>query len=94
MIKRPFSSKGNRAIVCLELVHTNVSGPINFHARGGYEYFITCTYNFSGYGYVYMMHRNSKFFDMFKEFKVEAERQALRSYRGGKYLSTKFKDFF
>lgn len=34
MTKRPFSSKGNKAKDLLELVHTDVCGPINIRARG------------------------------------------------------------
>ena len=41
MTKRPFLAKGNRSNALLELVHTDVFGPINIRARGGYEYFIT-----------------------------------------------------
>ena len=36
--KRPFTTKGYRVKECLELVHTDVCGPFNVHARGGYEY--------------------------------------------------------
>ena len=43
MIKRPFSVKGNRTNALLELVHTDVCGPIYIRARGDYEYFITFT---------------------------------------------------
>ncbi len=41
MTKRPFKAKGYRATKLLELVHTDVCGPINVQARGGYEYFVT-----------------------------------------------------
>ena len=47
MTKRPFSAKGIRAIIPLELVHTDVCGPINVQDRGGYEYFITFTDDYS-----------------------------------------------
>ena len=93
MTKRPFSSKGNRAKDLLELVHTDVCGPINVKARGGYEYFITFTDDYSRYGYIYLMHRKSEAFEKFKEFRAEAEKQLgksikiLRSDRGGEYLS-------
>ena len=43
MTKRPFKAKGNRATKQLELVHTNVCGPMSVQARGRYEYFITFT---------------------------------------------------
>ena len=89
MTKRPLSSKGNRAIECLELVHIDVCCPINIQARGDYEYFIVFMDDFSWYGYVYLMHRKSESFEMFKEFKAKVERQlgkplkALRSHHGG-----------
>ena len=35
MIKRPFSAKGYRAKEPLELVHSDVCGPMNVQARGG-----------------------------------------------------------
>ena len=41
MTKRPFSEKGFRAKETLELVHTDLCGPMNVKARGGYEYFIS-----------------------------------------------------
>ena len=53
MTKRPFLAKGNRTNALLELVHTDVYGPINIRARGGYEYFITFTNDHFRYGYVY-----------------------------------------
>ena len=34
MTEHPYSSKENRAIEYLELVHTDVYGPINIQARG------------------------------------------------------------
>ena len=55
MTKRPFPAMGNRTNALLKLVHTDVCGPINIRARGGYEYFITFTDDHSKYGYVYLM---------------------------------------
>ena len=52
MTRRPFSAKGTRATDCLELVHSDVYGPINVQARGGYEYFLTFTDDYSRYGHV------------------------------------------
>ena len=47
MTKRPFSDKGRRATELLELVHSDVCGPLNQQARGGYEYFVTFTNDYS-----------------------------------------------
>ena len=47
--------------------------PFNVQARGGYEYFISFTDDYSRYGYVYLMYRKSDALDKFKEFKAELE---------------------
>ncbi|KAL5555753.1 hypothetical protein UlMin_037989 [Ulmus minor] len=39
MTKRSFPSKGHRANDLLELIHSDVCGPLKVQARGGYEYF-------------------------------------------------------
>ncbi|KAI3453969.1 hypothetical protein Pfo_010632, partial [Paulownia fortunei] len=99
MTKRPFTSKGLRAKEVLELVHSDVCGPISVQARGGYEYFITFTDDYSRYGYVYLMARKSEALEKFKEFRNEAEKQlgknikTLRSDRGGEYLSNDFRTY-
>lgn len=41
MSKRPFNGKGNRATEALELIHSDVCGPLSTIARKGLEYFIT-----------------------------------------------------
>ena len=38
MTKRPFSAKGERSKEPLQLVHSDVCGPLSVQARGGYEY--------------------------------------------------------
>ena len=75
MTKRPFKTKGYRATKPLELVHTDVCGPTSVQARGGYEYFVTFTNDYSRYGFVYLMRQKSETFDKFREYKAEAEKQ-------------------
>ena len=67
MTKRPFSAKGYRAKELLELVHSDLCGPMNVQARGGFEYFITFIDDYSRYGYIYLMRRKSECFEKFKE---------------------------
>ena len=74
MTKRSFSAKGFRAKEPLELVHSDVYGPLNIQARGGYEYFVTFIDDYSRYEYVYLMQRKPETFGKFKEFLAEAER--------------------
>ena len=99
MTKRPFSTKGERATECLQLIHSDVCGPLNIQARGGYEYFITFTDDYSRFGVIYLMHRKSETFEKFKEYKAMVEKQldkqikTLRSDRGGEYLLGEFDDY-
>ena len=71
MTKRPFNAKGRRAQDLIELVHLDVCGPMLTQAKGGYEYFITFTDDYSRFGYVYLMKRKSEAFEKFKEFRAE-----------------------
>ncbi|KAK9043534.1 hypothetical protein V6N11_071870 [Hibiscus sabdariffa] len=71
MTKAPFSGKGERASDLLGLIHSDVCGPMNTQARGGYQYFITFTDDFSRYGYIYLMRHKTEALEKFKEFKNE-----------------------
>ncbi|KAK8636801.1 hypothetical protein V6N13_064238 [Hibiscus sabdariffa] len=96
MTKAPFSGKVERASDLLGLIHSDVCGPLNTQARGGFQYFITFTDDFSRYGYIYLMRHKFEALERFKEFKNEVQNQhcksikALRSDRGGEYLSQDF----
>jgi hypothetical protein len=59
----------------LELIHTDVCGPMSMIAKGGFQYFITFTDDFSRYGYVYLMKHKSESLEKFKEFQNEVEYQ-------------------
>ena len=71
MTKTPFSRTMEQAIELLEIIHTDVCGPMNIEARGGYRYFLTFTDDFSRYGYIYLMKHKSETFEKFKEFRVK-----------------------
>src|SRR4051795_10489922 len=96
MTKTPFSGTMERATNLLEIIHTDVCGPMSVEARGGYRYVLTLTDDLSRYGYVYLMKQKSETFEKFKEFQSEVENQRdrkikfLRSDRGGEYLSHEF----
>ena len=68
MTKTPFSQKMEQATDLLEIIHTNVCGPLSVDARGGYRYFLTFTVDLSRYGYIYLMKHKSETFEKFKEF--------------------------
>src|SRR3954462_3098691 len=96
MIKTPFSRIMERAADLLEIIHTDVCGPMSVSMRGGYRYFLTFTDDLSRYGYIYLMKHKSETLEKFKEFQNEVENQLgkkikhLRSDQGGEYLSHEF----
>ncbi|KAL0449555.1 UNVERIFIED_CONTAM: hypothetical protein Slati_1511900 [Sesamum latifolium] len=98
MTKKPFIGQSAIANGLLDLVHTDVYGPLSIPARGGFSYFITFIDDHSRYGYVYLMRYKSEAFGRFKKYRLEVENQtnckkALRSDRGGEYLSGEFIDY-
>jgi hypothetical protein len=60
MTKAPFTGQNERVSALLELIHTDVCGPMSSVARGSFQYFITFTNGFSRYGYIYLMRHKSK----------------------------------
>ena len=94
--KTPFSGTMERANDLLEIIHTDVCGPMSVEALGGYRYFLTFTDDLSRYGYIYLMKHKFETFEKFKEFQSEVENHRnkkinfLRSDRGGEYLSYEF----
>ena len=67
MTKTPFSGTMERATNLLEIIHTDVCGPMSVDARGGYRYFRTFTNDLRRYGYIYLMKHRSETFDKFKK---------------------------
>ena len=75
----------------IEIIHTDICGPLSIPCFTGEKYFITCIDDLSRYGYVYLMHEKSQAIDIFEMFITEVERQLdkkikiVRSDRGGEY---------
>ena len=83
----------------LELVHSDVCGPIHPKSLGGNRYYLTFVDDFSRKSWVYLLREKSEVLKYFKKWKVMAEKQSekklkiFRTDRGGEYLSTEFKNF-
>nr|GEZ77134.1 hypothetical protein [Tanacetum cinerariifolium]GEZ88137.1 hypothetical protein [Tanacetum cinerariifolium] len=96
MTRKPFPHQVERAKDLIVLIHTDVCGPFRSMSREGASYFITFTDDFSHYGYVYLMKYKHEVFETFNIFQNEVEKQlgkkikAIRSDRGGEYLSHEF----
>ncbi|GJT38811.1 retrotransposon protein, putative, ty1-copia subclass [Tanacetum coccineum] len=99
MTRKSFLHHPKRAIDLLGIIHTNVCGTLIHVSIKGASYFITFTDDYSRYGYVYLLKHKHEVFETFKVLKNEVENQlgktikALRSDRGGEYISQKFKDY-
>ena len=88
-----------RARNLLELIHTDICGPITPSSFGGKRYFITFIDDLTRKTWVYFLKEKSEAFETFKRFKAMVEKttgnhiKALRSDRGGEYMSTIFTSF-
>ncbi|GAU15733.1 hypothetical protein TSUD_235460 [Trifolium subterraneum] len=88
-----------RANTKLQLIHSDICGPINPCSNGGKRYFLTLTDDFSRKTWVYVLKEKSEAFETFKNFKalVEIESgcviQMLRTDRGGEFTSNVFNEF-
>jgi transposase InsO family protein len=94
-----FPTSSHREKEHLELVHTDLCGPMQTQSIGGSFYFLTFIDDFSRKIWIYFLKNKSETFSKFKEFKAEAEKQSgkfvkvLRSDGGGEYNSKDFAYF-
>ena len=67
----PFGSK--RAKQILELVHSDLFGPMKVPSLGKSVYYVSFIDDFSRNTWIYFLKKKSKVFDKFKEFKALVE---------------------
>jgi hypothetical protein len=88
-----------RATMKLELIHSDICGPISPKSNGGNMYFITFIDDFTRKTWVYFLQEKSNAFEIFKVFKALVEKdsgcmiQSLRTDRGGEYTSNEFNEY-
>lgn len=96
--REPFNSQGNRASKLLEIVHSDVCGPMSVNSIGGARFFVSFIDDFSRKTYVDVIKRKSDVFDCFVKFKVLVENQletkikTLRSDGGLEYCNNRFRE--
>ena len=95
----PFPPSEKRATEELELIHTDLDGPMRTASIGGHFYYYAGFLDDkSGLGRTYFIKQKSQAIEAFDDFKVWAETQTgkkikkVRSDRGGEYLSKEFTD--
>jgi transposase InsO family protein len=99
MHANPFPPSHSRASRPLQLVHSDVHGPVKVATHQGYRYWIAFIDDHSRFKAVYLLKHKSEAFTAFKQFKAWAENAtgqrlgALRDDKGGEYMSREFDAF-
>ena len=100
-VKTTFPSSDSRSAGALDLIHSDLCGPMSTTSLTGYEYYITFIDDFSRKTWIYFLKTKESKEDLqkFKEFKALVENQTgrrikvLRSDNGGEYTSKEFDAF-
>ncbi|KAI5329221.1 hypothetical protein L3X38_028618 [Prunus dulcis] len=88
-----------RASHPLELVHTDICGPMKTDSISGNKYFLLFTDDCTRMSWMYFIRNKSSALECFRKFKAMTELQSgykikgLRSDRGGEFLSSEFNSF-
>lgn len=94
----PFPT-GTRATKVLEIVHSDVCGPMETKSIGLSRYFLLFVDDYTRMSFVYFMKEKNEVFKYFREFKAMVEKQKnanikiLRTDNGGEYCSKEMEDF-
>ena len=92
--------KSWRAKAALELVHSDIYGPITPCSNGGKRYILTFIDDFSCKSWVYFLQEKSEAYLAFKSYKALVEKEIgspikiLRTNHGGEYNSPEFASFY
>jgi hypothetical protein len=98
-IKNPFPKRDSKAEGVLELIHSDVCGPMPSSSISGYVYYVSFIDDYSGQTWIYLLKSKDEVLSKFKEFKAlienlsERKIKILRSDNGGEYTSKEFVNF-
>lgn len=98
--RNPFNEPGTRAKRPLEVIHSDVCGPMPVRSLGGARYFVSFIDDYSRMVYIYTMHSKGEVFDKFIFYKKLVENQldlkikTFRSDNGTEYINRNFAEFF
>jgi hypothetical protein len=103
MTRRPFSKQSGEPLKTrpLELIHTDVVGPMPTQSRKGYRYFVMFTDDATRHTYVYFLRYKSEVISAFQEYKATVEKThnfklpilRFRMDGGGEYTGEEFFSF-
>lgn len=92
----PFNCVGIRSKEKLQVVHTDICGPMEVRSIGGSRYFLLFLDDYSRMTFVYFLKNKSEALSCFKDFKAKAENQTnkriknIRSDNGLEFCNTEF----
>lgn len=92
-------ASSNRATEVLELVHSDLCGPMPGRSFSGAKYFITFIDDYSRKTFVYFIKNKDEVFEIFKAWKVLVENQTnkklkkIRTDNGTEYCNSKFQNY-
>src|SRR5258708_2453944 len=96
--RSPFLLSQSSTTRCLELIHTDLCGPLTT-SIDGWNYFTLFIDDYSQMKFIYFLKKKDYVFNTFKEFKTMVERdtnlciKCICSDNGGEYTSPTFSDF-
>ena len=75
--KRPFQANDSRAKGILDLIHSDLCGPMSVATLSGFSYFVTIIDDYSRKAWIYFLRskESDELLDKFKEFKAPVESQ-------------------
>jgi hypothetical protein len=97
--KGPYPSSDSRSKGILDLVQSNVCGPMTISSLVGFLYYVTFIDDISWKTRIYLIKTKDEVFSRFQEFKTQVENltgkkiKFLRTDNGGEYISKHFSDF-
>jgi transposase InsO family protein len=99
-IKNPFPKRDSKEEGFIELIHSDVCGPMPSSSICGYVYYVSFIDDYSHKTWVYFLKSKDEVFSKFKEFKALTENLSERKINilkldnGGEYTSKYFAIFF
>jgi hypothetical protein len=69
-VKRPFPSSESKDKGILDIIHSDVCGPMSTYSSNGYVYYVSFIDEFSRKAWIYLLKTKGDLFSKFKEFKT------------------------
>jgi hypothetical protein len=98
-VNHSFSNSDSRAKRVLDIMHSDVCGPMSAASLSGYVYYVSFIDDCSHETWIYLLKEKNEVFGKFKDFKALVENlterkiNTLHSDNGGEFTSEEFKEY-